>query len=398
MTRFALVLGALSAAGPLAIDMYLPALPAIARDLHASQGHAEMSLMSFFIGLSFGQPIYGPLSDRLGRRGPIVFGMTLYILACVACSLAPTVDVLIVGRALQGLGAGAGLAVGAAVVRDLYTGAKAARLLALRVLVLGVSPILAPIVGAALITVAPWRAIFWCAAGFGVVCVALTFMIPETRPAQARADSQLSSALTIYGRLLKDRTFMGAVLAYACMQGGFIAYIAGSSFVFITMLGAQPWTYSLLFTVNAVGFIGFAQLAPTLMRRFQPQTIVQFAAAMQVLAAAVLLGLTLTHRLSLPLAMPPLMLFTASYGLVGGPSTVLALRDHGPVAGTAAGLLSFLQTSASTVFSGLIGLLANGTALPMTGLMMVGAGCGLMAARRAFVRDPKRFDIPARLP
>ena len=269
-------------------------------------------------------------------------------------------------------------------MRDLYTGAKAARLLALRVLVLGASPILAPVMGAALITVAPWRTIFWFAAGFGVLCVALTFMIPETRPVQAREGSRLSGAFGVYRRLLKDRTFMGAVTAYACMQGGFIAYIAGSSFVFITMLGVAPWTYSVMFTINAVGFIGFAQLAPTLMRRFRPQQIVLVSATLQCLAAAVLLGATLSHHLSLPLLMPPLMVFTACYGLVGGPSTVLALRDHGPVAGTAAALMSFLQTGASTLGSGLIGLLANGTALPMTGLMMLGAGCGLLAARRAF--------------
>ncbi|MDB5459961.1 MAG: transporter [Caulobacteraceae bacterium] len=386
MTRFALVLGALSAAGPLAIDMYLPALPAIARDLHAGQGHAEMSLMSFFIGLTIGQPIYGPLSDRLGRRRPILAGLALYIAASIACSLARSVDVLIVGRGLQGLGAGAGMAIGAAIVRDIYAGAQAARLLALRVLVLGVSPILAPILGAAVISVASWRDIFWFAAGFGVLCAVLTFMIPETRPEHARADSRLSGALGVYRRLLADRTFMGAVLTAACMQAAFIAYIAGSSFVFMTMLGAPPWVYSLIFAVNAVGFIGCAQFTPQLMRRFRPEQLILFAATVQSCAAVLMLLMALAHHVSLPLLLPPLFVFLACYGLVGGPSAVLALRDHGAVAGTAAALMSFMQMASAALGAALIAFLANGTALPMTGLMVAGAGCGLLAARHAFTR------------
>jgi DHA1 family bicyclomycin/chloramphenicol resistance-like MFS transporter len=388
MTRFALVLGALSAAGPLAIDMYLPALPSIARDLHASQGHAEMSLMSFFLGLTLGQPIYGPLSDRFGRRRPILCGLALYIAASIACSLATTVDVLIVGRGLQGLGAGAGLAIGAAIVRDIYSGSQAARLLALRVLVLGVSPVLAPIMGAALISAAPWRYIFWFAAAFGVLCAVLTFMIPETRPVHARADSRLSGAFGVYRRLLVDRNFMGAVVTAACMQAAFIAYIAGSSFVFMTMLGAPAWLYSLIFAVNAVGFIGCAQFTPQLMRRFRPEQLILFAATVQSCAAAVLLAIALLHLASLPAMLPPLFVFLVCYGLVGGPSTVLALRDHGAVAGTASALMSFLQMASASLGTGLVAVLANGTAAPMTGIMAAGACAGLLAARRAFRGRP----------
>jgi DHA1 family bicyclomycin/chloramphenicol resistance-like MFS transporter len=386
MARFALVLGALSAAGPLAIDMYLPALPGIARDLHASQSHAEMSLMSFFLGLTLGQPFYGPLSDRFGRRRPILAGLTLYIAASVACSLAQTVDVLIVARALQGLGAGAGLAIGAAIVRDLYTGHQAARLLATRVLVLGISPVLAPIMGASLIAVAPWRDIFWFAAGFGVLCMALTLMIPETRPVHARADSRLSGAFSVYRRLLGDRTYMGAVATAACMQGAFIAYIAGSSFVFITLLRIPPWGYSLIFAANAVGFIGCAQFTPQLMRRFRPEQLVLFAAVVESGSALALLALALSHHVSLPLLLPPLFIFLVCYGLVGGPSAVLALRDHPGVAGAASALMSFLQMAAATLGTALVAALANGSALPMIGVMALGAWGGLLCAHRAFRR------------
>jgi DHA1 family bicyclomycin/chloramphenicol resistance-like MFS transporter len=388
MARFALVLGALSAAGPLAIDMYLPALPGIARDLHASQSHAEMSLMSFFAGLTVGQLFYGPLSDRFGRRRPILAGLTLYIAASVACSLCRTVDVLIVARALQGLGAGAGLAIGAAIVRDLYTGHQAARLLATRVLVLGISPVLAPIMGASLIAVAPWRYIFWFAAAFGVLCVVLTFMIPETRPVHARADSRLSGAFGVYRRLLADRTYMGAVATAACMQGAFIAYIAGSSFVFITMLKVPPWGYSLIFAANAIGFIGCAQFTPQLMRRYRPEQLVLFAAVVESISALALLAAALTHHATLPVLLPPLFVFLVCYGLVGGPSTVLALRDHAAVAGAASALMSFLQMASATLGTALVAALANGSALPMIGVMCLGAWGGLVCARRAFHRRP----------
>ncbi len=393
MTRFALVLGALSAAGPLAIDMYLPALPAIAHDLHASQGHTEMSLMSFFVGLTVGQPIYGPLSDQFGRRAPILAGLLIYTLASLACSLASGVDVLIVGRALQGLGAGAGMAVGAAIVRDIYSGTQAARLLALRVLVLGCSPILAPILGAAVISVGPWRDIFWFAAAFGVICAILVFMIPETRPHHERADSRLSGALGVYLGLLTDRPFMGAVAAAACMQGGFIAYIAGSSFVLMSMLGAPPWAYSLIFAVNAAGFIGCAQFTPQMMRRFRAEQLILLAATVQTAAAAIMLLTALSHHASLPLLLPPLFVFVLCYGLVGGPSTVLALRDHGAVAGTASALMSFLQMASASLGTGLVALFANGTAVPMTGVMVAGAGCALIAARLAFKRRPSPTPI-----
>lgn len=388
MTRFALVLGALSAAGPLAIDMYLPALPAIARDLHASQGHVGLSLMSFFLGLTVGQPVYGPLSDRFGRRRPILAGLFIYSVASMACSLAPSVDVLILGRALQGVGAGAGLAVGAAIVRDTYSGSQAARLLALRVLVLGCSPILAPIMGAAVIAVAPWRDIFWFSAGFGGICAGLLFLIPETRPRHTRADMRLSGTLGVYGVLLVDRRFMGAVATAAFMQAGFIAYIAGSSFVLMTMLGIPAWAYSLIFAINAMGFIGCAQFTPQLMRRFRAEQLILFAALAQSAAASLMLLAALSHHASLPLLLPPLFVFVLCYGLVGGPATVLALRDHGAVAGTASALMSFLQMAAASLGTGLVALWANGTAVPMTGIMAAGAGGALIVARRAFRRRP----------
>ncbi len=388
MARFAIVLGLLSAAGPLAIDMYLPALPGIARDLHASQGQVEASLMSFFLGVTVAQPFYGPISDRVGRRPPVLLGLLLYVAASLACSVATNMHMLVAARALQGLGGGATVAISSAIIRDMYTGIQAARLMALRMLVLGVSPILAPMMGAALIAAAPWRGVFWFSAVYGLICCGLMFLIPETRHKEARAASRLQDAFGVYGRLMLDRRFMGAVLTLAFMQFAFIAYIAGSSFVFIHMNGVQPWLYGLIFSSNAVGFIGCAQFAPRLMHRFKPEQLILFAATVQTVAALIMLAAALLGQATVPVLLAPLFVFLACFGLVGGPSVVVALRDHGQISGTASALVSLLQWGAAALGSGMVAFLANGTALPMTGMMAVGAIFGLVSARRAFRPPP----------
>ena len=389
MARFAIVLGALSAAGPMAIDMYLPGMPNIARDLHATQGQVEMSMTTYFLGMMLGQPFYGPLSDRFGRKLPLFGGMLLYVLASVGCSLAQSAPVMIGARALQGLGAGASIAISAATIRDVYTGHQAARLLALRMLVLGLSPILAPIFGASIIAAMSWRYVFWFTAAYGLLSSLLLFLIPETRHPEHRVGSKLSGVLAVYGRLLQDRRFTGAVASVACMQLAFTAYIAGSSFVFIKMNHTPPWLYGAIFASNAVGFITCAQLAPNLMRRFQAERLIVAASAVQTLTAIALFVVAVTHHATVPFLVLPLFLFLGCYGLVGGPATVLALRDHGPVAGTASSLLSFLQWGSAAVGAGLVAAMANGTALPMAGVMMAGALLAFVVVQRAFNRTPR---------
>jgi DHA1 family bicyclomycin/chloramphenicol resistance-like MFS transporter len=384
MARFALVLGALSAAGPMAIDMYLPALPMIARDLHATQGQAEWSMTTFFLGLMLGQPFYGPLSDRFGRQPPLLGGMMLFVLASVACSLATTPSVLIVGRFLQGLGSGSAIAISAATIRDRYTGHEAARLLALRVMVLGLSPILSPVLGSALITVVSWRFIFWFAAAYGLLASGLLALIPETRDPVHRTVTHVSKVLGIYGRLIRDRTFIGAVAVIAFMQLAFSAYIADSSFVFIKIDHTPPSLYGAIYASNAIGFISLAQFAPNLMRRFQARRLIMAGSALQAVNAVILFACAATGHVGVAVLIGPLFLFLASFGLVGGPATVTALHNHGPVAGTASSLLSLLQWGSAAVGSGLVALMANGTALPMTTVMMWAALFGLVVAVGAF--------------
>jgi DHA1 family bicyclomycin/chloramphenicol resistance-like MFS transporter len=386
MARFALVLGALSAAGPMAIDMYLPALPMIARDLHATQGQAELSMTTFFLGLMLGQPFYGPLSDRFGRKPPLVGGILLFVLSSIACSLATNAPVLIIGRFLQGLGSGASIAISAATIRDRYTGHQAARLLALRVMVLGLSPILAPVLGAGLISVMSWRFIFWFSAAYGLLASALLLLIPETRDPAHRTTTRVSKVLGVYGRLVKDRTFVGAVAVVAFMQLAFSAYIADSSFVFIKIDHTPPWLYGAIYASNAIGFVSLAQFTPNLMRRFKAERLILAGSALQAVNAAILFALAATGHVGVAMLLAPLFLFLASFGLVGGPATVTALHNHGPVAGTASSLLSLLQWGSAALGSGLVAAMANGTAVPMTTVMMGAAILGVLAALLAFGR------------
>jgi DHA1 family bicyclomycin/chloramphenicol resistance-like MFS transporter len=395
MARFALVLGALSAAGPMAIDMYLPALPMIARDLHATQGQAELSMTTFFLGLMLGQPFYGPLSDRFGRKPPLVGGILLFVLSSIACSLATNAPVLIVGRFLQGLGSGASIAISAATIRDRYTGHQAARLLALRVMVLGLSPILAPVLGAGLISVTSWRFIFWFSAAYGLLASALLVLIPETRDPAHRTVTHVSKVLGVYGRLVKDRTFVGAVAVVAFMQLAFSAYIADSSFVFIKIDHTAPWLYGAIYASNAIGFVSLAQFTPNLMRRFKAERLIVTGSALQAVNAAILFALAATGHVGVAMLLAPLFLFLASFGLVGGPATVTALHNHGPVAGTASSLLSLLQWGSAALGSGLVAAMANGTAVPMTTVMMGAAILGVLAALLAFGRLASSAPAPA---
>ncbi|WP_312758816.1 Bcr/CflA family efflux MFS transporter, partial [Pulveribacter sp.] len=227
--RMALVLGLLSAIGPFAIDMYLPALPAIGASLSADVGAVQWSLTAFFLALGVGQLAYGPVSDMAGRKAPLYFGLGLFLLASVGCALASDVHTLVALRFVQGLGAAAGMVVPRAVVRDLHTGTEAARLMSLLMLVFSVSPLLAPLAGSAVIALAGWRGVFWVVAVAALAGLVLVHRaLQETRPAAQRVASSLGSALAGYGALLRDGHYLGLVGIGGCSMAGFFVYLAGS--------------------------------------------------------------------------------------------------------------------------------------------------------------------------
>jgi MFS transporter, DHA1 family, multidrug resistance protein len=364
--KIALVLGLLSAIGPFAIDMYLPALPAIGQSLGAEIGSVQMSLTAFFITIGLGQLIYGPVSDMVGRKPPLYFGLGLFIAASIGCALATDIHTLIVLRALQGLGAAAGMAIPRAVVRDLHTGTDAARLMSLLMLVFSVSPILAPLMGSAVIALAGWRGAFWAVTVAAVAClVMIVSLLQETRPAVARVESSLGSAWRAYALLLRDRHFMGLTLIGSFALGGFFIYLASSPFVLIGHYGLTPMQYSLAFSLNAVSFIGSSQLTGPLGERYGMPQLVRIAAHGGAAMMLLMLGYYLTGGDELTVLIALYFIASAFMGLVIPTTSVLALDKHGAIAGTASALLGTLQMLTGAVMMGLAGLFNDGRPLSM---------------------------------
>ena len=375
--RTALILGLVSAIGPFAIDMYLPALPSIGQSLGASLRLVQLSLIAFILGMSITQLFYGPLSDIIGRKKPLYIGITIFGLASIGCALAPSIQVLIAFRAIQGIGAGAGTVIPRAVVRDLHTGPAAVRLMSLLMLVFSVSPILAPLCGSLVVALAGWRGVFWTVATAAALGLVLTStQLEETRPVAARRQSSWRSALLSYGHLLADRHFLGLSLIGAFGIASFFIYLANSSFVIINHYGLSPTLYSLFFASNAAAFIGTAQFNGWLTGRYGLHRVIRFAVHGFTLTMC---SLFIVMALGVDRLFVMAVLLFIGYSFLGTivpNASVLALEHHGEIAGTASALLGTLQMTVATAVMALAGIFANGTPLPMTGGI---AACSLIA-------------------
>ncbi|WP_225785461.1 multidrug effflux MFS transporter [Xenophilus sp. Marseille-Q4582] len=375
----ALVLGLLSAIGPFAIDMYLPALPLIGQELGADMRTVQLSLTAFFIAIGAGQLVYGPVSDMLGRKPALFFGLGLFALASVGCALATDIRVLVALRFVQGLGAAAGMAVPRAVVRDLHTGVDAARLMSLLMLVFSVSPILAPLAGSAVIAWTGWRAVFWAVALAAVAGMALmVFALKETRGPEARVQSSLGAAWRAYAMLLRDRHYLGLVAIGGFGMAGFFTYLANSSFVMIDHYGLTPTQYSLAFALNAAAFIGAAQLNGLLGRRFGLVPLVRFSAAASALLLLALLAFFGAGGDSLAVLIVLFFCASAFMGQVIPTTAVLALEAHGAIAGTASALMGTLQMLGGALAMAVVGLATSSHPLPMVVGMAAGGLLSLL--------------------
>jgi DHA1 family bicyclomycin/chloramphenicol resistance-like MFS transporter len=372
--KIAGVLGLVTAIGPFAIDMYLPALPSIRASLHASTAATQASLMVFFLTMGVCQLFYGPASDMFGRKPPLYFGLCLFALGSIGCALAGDIQTLIAFRVLQGIGACAGMVISRAIVRDLHTGPDAAQLMSLLMLVFSVSPILAPVAGSFVIAWASWRWIFWTvlvAAFLGMIMIGL--FLKETRHAHLRANSTIRSALSAYRELLGDPYFLGLTFIGAFGTSSFFAYLASSSFVLIEHYGLSPTQYSFFFSINAAAFIGAAQFNGALARRFGLRRLARTAVTGYIIAMMSLLALFLGGVDSLVVLALLLFVGYACLGLTIPNVTVLALEEHGTIAGTASALMGTLQFVTGAVVMAVVGVFLNGTALPMV------AGIGICA-------------------
>jgi len=376
----ALVLGLLSAIGPFAIDMYLPALPDIGASLSADVGAVQWSLTAFFVALGVGQLIYGPVSDRVGRKPPLYAGLSLFAITSVGCALATDIHTLIALRFLQGLGAAAGMAIPRAVVRDLHTGTEAARLMSLLMLVFSVSPLLAPLAGSGVIALAGWRGVFWAVALAAVAGLAMVHRsLDETLPPQRRArgaEASWGRALGAYGVLLRDGHYLGLVLIGGCSMAGFFVYLAGSPFVLINHYGLSSVQYSLAFSVNAAAFFAAAQFTARLGRRFGLVRVVKAAVTVAAAVMVVMLGYYAAGGDRLAVLLGLYFLASAAMGLVIPTTSVLALEEHGAIAGTASALLGTLQMLVGAAAMGVVGVFATGRPLPMVVGMTSGALVG----------------------
>ncbi|MCX8279568.1 multidrug effflux MFS transporter [Phyllobacterium sp. 0TCS1.6C] len=364
--RYAIILGLLSAIGPFAIDMYLPALPFIGQDLMADEGAVQMSLLAFFLSFALFQIVYGPLSDMWGRKLPLYLGIGLFTVASIGCALATSVEMLIAFRFLQGIGGAAGMVIPRAVVRDMHTGVQAARLMSLLMLVFSISPILAPLTGSGVIHFFGWRGVFWAvmiAALIGLVLLAT--QLEETRPKQARTESSLGSALSAYALLLRDRNFLTLTFIGGFGISSFLVYLANSPFVLIDHYGLTPTQYSFAFSINAVSFFAVSQMTGWLGSRYGLLRVMRMAVAGFGLSMAAMVLVMSTGFPQLWVMAAFLFVGYGCLGLVIPTTGVLALEDHGEIAGSASALMGTLQFVVSIVAMVIASLFFNGTPLPM---------------------------------
>ncbi|MDT0264243.1 multidrug effflux MFS transporter [Jatrophihabitans lederbergiae] len=371
-----LILGALVALGPLSIDAYVPGLPRLAADLGSTASTAQLTVTACLIGLAVGQLVAGPMSDALGRRGPLLAGVTVYTAAGLVCAIAPNIALLIVFRGVQGIGGAFALVIAYACVRDQYTGNAAARYFSLLLLVTGLAPILAPLLGAQILSLSGWRAIFLALAVVsGAVLIVCVGALPESLPRQSRQPGGLRATGSVYVRLLQDRSLLGYALTNAFVFAAMFAYISGSPFVLEDIHGLSPRQYSIVFAVNALGLVAAAQASGRLVHRVDARLLLGAGVVGSAAGGVALLIVVATNAGLWPLLVGFFIVVT-SVGLVLPNAAALGLENHGANAGAAAALLGFGQYMLGGLAAPLAGIHASNGALPTA---IVIAGLGLTA-------------------
>lgn len=376
--RTILVLGALVALGPLTIDMYLPALPAIVSDLGTTEPLVQLTLTGTMLGLGLGQLVIGPLSDALGRRRPLLAGVALHVGASLLSAAAWDITVLGILRVLQGVGAAAATVVAMAVLRDLFEGRAAATAMSRLMLVMGVAPVLAPTLGSAVLLAGSWRWIFAALALLGVLLTLLAgFGLPETLPAARRRPTGIGGTLQAYPLILGDTRFVLFTLVTGLSFGALFSYVAGSSFVLQGEFGLDQQQFALAFSVCAVALIGGAQLNPVLLSRFSPSAVAGVALGIVVAAGLAGVVLQVTGTGGLVGFLVPIMIMLGGGSLVIPNTTALAMSRHGEAAGTAAAVVGAIQFGVGALVAPMVGVLGNdgvATAGVMTGSALLASG------------------------
>jgi DHA1 family bicyclomycin/chloramphenicol resistance-like MFS transporter len=376
------ILGAMISMAPMGTDIYLAALPALQGVFGAGAGQVQLTLSTFFLGFALGQAVYGPISDRFGRRPPLFWGLGLFAVASVGCAYASTVEALAGLRFLQALGACAGMVIARAMVRDLFDVRDAVRVFSTLMLVVGLAPILAPLMGGYLLVWFGWRSIFLLLAAFGAAVVAVAWLrLGETHPPGPAGSLSPRAVARTYLLLLKDARFMGYALSGGVTIAGMFAYIAGSPFVFIELYGVKPENFGVIFGLNAFGFVAGAQVNGRMMRGAEPHDILGLALLVQVGAGIALVVAAMTGWGGWLGVWAPLFVYLSGLGFIMPNATALAMAPHGERAGAASALLGVMQFGLASLAASAMGVIQTASALPMALLVAGAAGSGLVINR-----------------
>ncbi len=392
--RNALILGLLTAIGPFAIDMYLPSLPSIGESLHADSDQVLLSMTAFFASFAVSQLVYGPASDMFGRKPPLYFGIGLFAAASIGCALSTSIDMLVWFRLFEGFGGAAGMVIARAIVRDLHSGVEEAKLLSLLMLVFSVSPLCAPLFGSFVVEVASWRAIFWLVTALALLGILMTAVsIRETRPVELRRESNIRGVWDATKVLMVDTHFLGLTFIGSFSIAGFFVFLANSSFILMGHYHLSTTEYSLAFSGNAAAFFVASQFTGYLGGKFGLHALVRPAMFGYGAAIALLFLAIMTGADNLILLGVLFFISNAFLGLVLPVTSVLALANHGPIAGTASSLMGTLQLVVGAVVMGLSSRIADGTPKPM---VLGVCACGLVAFVLAvFTLSGRKFKADA---
>lgn len=376
--KLALLLGLFSTLGPFTIDMYLPAFPEIVKQFDSTASLVQFSLTACLLGLGLGQLVMGSLSDGYGRRNPLLISMFFYVASSLACAFAPNIGLLIVFRFIQGFAASAGIVISRAIARDLYSGKELTKFFSLLLLVSNLGPLAAPIAGSGVLSFTKWMGIFISLALLGMYLLVMTkWRLQETLPAERRSSPTFSHQLRSYGLLLRDRHFLGCMLAQGIMIAGVFAYVSGTPFIYQNIYGVTPTVFAILFGLNGISLIIGSQVVGRMSHRISEYKFLLFGLWLAILASVAVLVVAIVHGPLFTLVIP-LFLFVCAIGLTSTAAFPLAMESQAQNAGSAAALLGVVPFLLGAVAAPLVGIAGEETAVPLGVILLASSTAAII--------------------